>query len=420
MNDVTFYFQVHQPFRLREYRFFDIGNSDQYFDDFENARICRRVAEKCYLPMNALLLRQIEKHDGAFRCAFSISGTALDQFEAWSPETLESFQSLAETGHVEFLAETSQHSLAALFDETEFRAQVTQHATRIESLFGHYPTTFRNTELVVDNSIARLAEELGFSGILGEGADHLLGWRSPHVVYRPEGCESIKTILRSYSLADDIAFRFSNRAWGHWPLHVDTFEGWLRDAVDGKEQQVLGLFMDYETFGEHQWEDTGIFDFMELLPEAVLASGRLRFATPSEIFERSDPLGRIDVPHPVSWADAERDLTAWLGNHMQRAANEALWELRPRMRVAADAGRPDLLETWRKLTTSDHLYYMCTKWFSDGDVHKYFSPYATPHDAFITFMNVLDDLRRRVEDASSVAAERILEAVASSERKVRS
>ncbi|MCA8968728.1 MAG: glycoside hydrolase family 57 protein [Planctomycetes bacterium] len=405
MNDVTFYFQVHQPFRLRGYRFFDIGNRDDYFDDEENERILRRVAEKCYLPMNALLLRAIERTDGAFRCSFSISGTALDQFEAWSPETLESFRALAATGHVEFLAETSHHSLSALFDEAEFRAQLEDQAARIERLFGVRPKTFRNTELVIDNRIARIVEEAGYIGILGEGADHLLGWRSPHVVYRPQGCERIKSLLRSYRLSDDIAFRFSNRGWDHWPLHTETFCSWLEDAVRGLDEQVIGLFMDYETFGEHQWEDTGIFSFMEALPEAVLATDSLRFATPGEVFERNDPMGRIDVPHPVSWADAERDLTAWLGNHMQRAANEALWDIGADLRQVLespdalddDSEARELLVKWRRLTTSDHLYYMCTKWFSDGDVHKYFSPYSTPHDAFIAFMNVLDDLARRIE-----------------------
>lgn len=398
MNDVTFYFQVHQPFRLRDYRFFDIARSADYFDDAENERILKRVAEKCYLPMNALLLRAIERHDGAFRCAYSISGTALDQFELWSPETLDSFRALAETGHVEFLAETSQHSLSALYDEDEFRLQVEEQARRVEELFGRAPTVFRNTELVIDNRIARIAEELGFVGILGEGADHLLGWRSPLDVYRPEECESIKALLRAYRLSDDIAFRFSNRGWQHWPLHVDTYHSWLEDAVAGKSDQVIGLFMDYETFGEHQWEDTGIFDFMDGLTDAVVASDTLRFRTPTEVFESADPIGRIDVSHPVSWADAERDLTAWLGNHMQRAANEVVWDLAPRVRRAAAEGQDDLLQKWRRITTSDHLYYMCMKWFTDGDVHKYFSPYASPHDAFITFMNVLDDLRRRIVD----------------------
>ena len=398
MTDLVFYFQVHQPFRLRRYTFFDIGRSDHYFDDVENARIVRRVAEKCYLPMNAVILRKIEESDGAFRCAYSVSGTAIEQMERWAPEALESFVKLARTGAVEFLAETSQHSLCGLFDPDEFRAQVRLQAERVERLFGRRPTAFRNTELVVDERIARMAEEMGFQVILGEGADHLLGWRSPHRVYRPEGCESIKILLRSYKLSDDIAFRFSNRGWEEWPLTADKFARWVHQVP--AQDNVIGLFMDYETFGEHQWTETGIFAFMEHMPREILKDGRFRFRTPSEVAEERDPVARLSIPHPVSWADVERDLTAWLGNPMQFAANDAFYALRPAVLQAAEAGAAEVLDSWRKLATSDHLYYMCTKWFSDGDVHKYFSPYASPHDAFIAFMNVLDDLKRRAEAAA--------------------
>jgi alpha-amylase len=389
VRSIVFYFQVHQPFRLRRYTFFDIGRSDAYFDDDANAGIVRRVAEKCYRPMNELLLRAIEETGGAFRCAFSISGTALDQLARWSPETLETFRRLAATGSVELLAETSHHSLASLFDWEEFDLQVAEQVRRIEELGGRRPTTFRNTELVCSNAIARRAEALGFRCILAEGADHLLGWRSPHRLYRAEGCERIKLLLRSYRLSDDIAFRFSNRGWDAWPLRAETFASWLADLPLGDE--LVGLFMDYETFGEHQWADTGIFAFMSRLPHEVLARG-MRFDTPSEVADRFDPLGRLDMPWPVSWADAERDLTAWLGNEMQKAAGDTLWEIGRAVRAVGD---PELLERWRKLTTSDHLYYMCTKWFADGDVHKYFSPFRSPHDAYIAFMNVLDDLSRR-------------------------
>ena len=405
MTSIVFYFQVHQPFRLRHYTFFEIGKSRAYFNDTENARIVRRVAAKCYLPMNALILDLIERHEGKFRCAYSISGTALTQFEQWSPETLQSFQALAATGGVEILGETSHHSLAFLADAGEFDAQVLAHRDRIEALFGLQPTTFRNTELVVDNEIARRVENLGFTGILGEGADHILGWRSTNRVYRPETCEKLKILLRAYRLSDDIAFRFSNRDWPEWPLSADRFADWVRDLPS--EDPYAGLFMDYETFGEHQWDETGIFDFMRHLPGAILNAG-LDFATPAEVIEREDPIARLDIPQPVSWADAERDLTAWLGNQMQVAAHEALYALLPMARAAAAAGRPDLYETWRRLSTSDHVYYMCTKWFSDGDVHKYFSPYDTPHDAFISFMNVIDGLRREmaaVVNAPAAAAE---------------
>jgi alpha-amylase len=389
VRSVVFYFQVHQPFRLRRYTFFDIGRSSEYFFDESNARIVERVAEKCYQPMNELLLRRIEASGGAFRCSFSISGTALEQFSRWTPWVIESFQALARTGAVEFLAETSHHSLSSLFDPEEFRVQVRSHARRIQELFGARPTTFRNTELVCSNAVARQAESLGFSCILGEGADHLLGWRSPHRLYRPETCDRIKLMLRSYRLSDDIAFRFSNRAWDQWPLLADRFATWVAELPPA--DHLVGLFMDYETFGEHQWRDTGIFDFMERLPDEILARG-MRFQTPGEAAAEADPAGRLDLAYPVSWADAERDLTAWLGNDMQRAANQALWEIGRAVRATNDSA---LHGDWRRLTTSDHLYYMCTKWFSDGDVHKYFSPFQSPHDAYVAFMNVLDDVDRR-------------------------
>lgn len=398
MKSVVPYFQVHQPFRLRRYTFFDIGRSDRYFDDEANAAILRRVAAKCYLPMNRLLLAAVKATGGRFRCAFSVTGTALDQMEAWAPEALDSFRRLAATGAVEFLGETSHHSLASILDPVEFDLQVREQSDRVERLFGARPTTFRNTELILSNAIARRAEELGFRCILGEGADHLLGWRSPRHVYRPEGCESIRLLLRTYLLSDDIAFRFGHRGPDGAGLTAGAFAGRIRALPE--EDGVVGLFMDYETFGEHQWEETGIFRFMEALPAEVLGGGGADFATPAEAAAARDPVARLDVPWPVSWADAERDLTAWTGNDMQRAAQQALYEIGAEVRAAGD---PALLRTWRRLTTSDHAYYMCTKWFSDGDVHKYFSPYATPHDAFIALMNVLDDLHRRAVALGSAA-----------------
>jgi alpha-amylase len=404
MTAVVFYFQVHQPYRLRRYTFFDIATSHDYFDDAENARILRRVADKCYLPMNQLLLEQIERTGGAFRCAFSVSGTALDQMERWAPDVLASFVALARTGAVEFLGETSHHSLAFHKDPEEFRAQVLAQADRVEALFGTRPVTFRNTELIVNNWVAREAEEMGFAGVLGEGADHLLGWRSAHRVYRPEGTERIKLLLRSYRLADDIAFRFSNRAWAEWPLSADKFAQWVHQLPE--RDTYVGLFMDYETFGEHQWTDTGIFEFMAHLPAAILAGPNTTFRTPGEVVAENDPVARLDIPHPVSWADTERDMTAWLGNRMQHAAQDALYAIGREVKASGDT---DLLATWRNLTTSDHLYYMCTKWFADGDVHKYFSPYDSPHDAFIAFMNVLEDVSRRARPGVSAP---VLQAIA--------
>ncbi len=401
MTDVVFYFQVHQPFRLRKYGFFDIGVSDEYFDDELNEFIVRRVAERCYLPVNDVLLRAIEATDGRFRCSFSLSGTALRQFEQWVPEVIDSYARLVDTGCVELLCETSHHSLAFRIDHDEFVDQVTEHRERIERLFGVAPTTFRNTELIFDEEVARAVEDLGFATLLGEGADQLLGRRSPHAVYRPRGCTALNLLLRDYRFSDDIAFRFSNREWEGHPLMADTYAGWLGELPEDARQ--VGLFMDYETFGEHQAADTGILDFLEHLPGYVLEQDGLAFATPSEVSADPGPVAELEVPRPISWADAERDLTAWLGNPMQRAAHEALAELLPAVR-AADPGTGELLERWRRLSTSDHVYYMSTKWFTDGDVHEYFSPYDTPHDAFILFMNVLDDLGRRLERPASSRA----------------
>ena len=398
MTSVVFYFQVHQPYRLQRYTYFDIGAKADYFDDELNAMIARRVAERCYLPMNRLLLELIDRTDGRFRCAFSVSGTALRQLEAWAPEALESFQALAGSGAVEFLGETSHHSLAAIADMDEFRAQVEDQRARVRALFGQEPVTFRNTELVFDEAIAREVARLGFSALLGEGAERLLGERSAHFPYRVRGVQGLALLLRDYVRSDDIAFRFSNRTWDRYPLMADTFASWLH-AVPSSDP-FIGLFMDYETFGEHQWAETGILDFMECLPEFVLAREGFDFRTPRELAwaepARLGAAPELDVPDPISWADLERDLSAWLANPMQKAAHEALYALGPAVRAAAAAGRPELLETWRRLSTSDHVYYMSTKHYSDGDVHEYFSPYDSPHQAFITYMNVIDDFSRRV------------------------
>ncbi len=398
-TSLVLYFQVHQPYRLQPFSYFDIGQkgAPDYFDEEENKRILQRVAEKCYLPTTAILQRLCEEHEGRFRCAFSISGTALSQFESWSPETLQAFRALAATGCVEFLTETSHHSLTVLENEGEFLAQVAGHSERIERLFGQRPTSFRNTELITSNRIAQLAEEAGYSAILMEGADQLLEGRSAHRVYSPVGTGKIRALLRSYRLSDDIAFRFSDRNWPDWPLSTERFASWL-DALPG-EDECVGLFMDFETFGEHQWEETGILRFLAELPAAALASGRFRFRTPAQVVEKHKPGPELNIPSPVSWADAERDLTAWLDNSMQQAAHSTLFELLKLVELNGASGEAQFLETWRRLSTSDHFYYMCTKFFSDGDVHKYFSPFATPHDAYITWMNVAQDFRRRLTAA---------------------
>lgn len=388
MTSVCFYFQVHQPYRLQPSFDSQRGGLPSYFDDGLNRLVCERVAERCYLPGNAVLLDAIQRSEGRFRCSFSISGTALAQFEAWAPEVLDSFRKLIATGGVELLGETSHHSLAALASPAEFKFQVQEHSANLERLFGVRPTTFRNTELIVDEAIAAQVEALGFRALVGEGADALLGWRSASRVYRPKGCSNLALLLRSYKFSDDIAFRFSNPEWDSYPLMADTFADWLGKASG--EAAFLGLFMDYETFGEHQPASTGIFDFLRALPGFVLEKPGLDFATPAQVAKTFDPVASLPYARPISWADAERDLSAWLGNEMQRTAHAAVWDLAPEARRAGG----DLYATWRNLTTSDHTYYMSTKHVnaSDGDVHAYFSPYESPHQAFVITMAAIEDL----------------------------
>jgi alpha-amylase len=389
---VCFYFQVHQPFRLRRYSVFD--SDPNYFDDYKNADILRKVAGKCYQPTNRLLLELARNFGDDFACTFSITGVALEQFERWAPEVLDSFRELADTGRVELLAETYYHSLAFLYSREEFRDQVTAHAAKTTELFGYRPTVFRNTELIYNNDLAHFVQDMGYRGILAEGADHILGYRSPDFVYRPIGADRINLMLKNYRLSDDVAFRFSNRDWKEWPLTAEKFARWV-DQVNGNGY-VVNLFMDYETFGEHQWADTGIFDFLYRLPEEVLKHPDNNFMTLSQALGTYAPVAELDIPHMISWADVERDLSAWLGNAMQSNALHELYRLEEPVKSTGD---PQLLHDWRRLQTSDHFYYMCTKWFADGDVHKYFNPYESPYDSYINFMNVLDNIRQRIRRA---------------------
>ena len=397
MASVVFYFQVHQPMRLRHYTVFD--QSGHYFDDHKNADICRKVTNKCYLPANRMLLDLVRRHDGKFRIAYSITGTLIEQLEKYNPEVLSTFQALAETGCVEFLAETYYHSLSFLYSKEEFLEQVNKQCDMTERLFGYKPRVFRNTELIYNNELAHLIESTGrFDAILCEGADHILGFRSPNFVYRPKGCERLKLLMKNYALSDDIAFRFSNRGWAEWPLTSDKFTQWV-NSVNGNGY-VVNLFMDYETLGEHQWEDTGIFEFMKHLPERILGHPDNNFLTPSEAAKTYEPSDEIDVPHLISWADTERDLSAWLGNAMQSNAIHELYRLEKSIKGLGDE---NMINDWRKMQTSDHFYYMCTKYFSDGDVHKYFNPYDSPYDSYINFMNVLDNLSNRCVAATVIA-----------------
>ena len=388
---VCFYFQVHQPYRLRQYRFFDIGKSDYYFDDFANRNYMGRIAERCYLPMNQLMLELITAHKGAFKVAFSISGIALQQLEEYAPQALQSFQALAATGCVEFLAESYAHSLASLASEEEFRNQVEMHARAVERLFGQKPVTFRNTELIYSDTIGATVADMGYLLMLAEGAKHILGWKSPNFIYTNAINPKLKLLLRHFTLSDDIAFRFSNRAWEKWPLTASTFVDWLRSATESDE--VVNLFMDYETFGEHQPMSTGIFEFMRHLPAAILQEGDFELLTPAEAMRKHQPVAPLHVPFATSWADEERDVSAWIGNELQ---NEAFSKLYAMEKAVKATNNPQLLADFRSLQASDHFYYMCTKFFSDGAVHKYFNPYNTPYEAFINYMNVISDFEIRV------------------------
>jgi alpha-amylase len=386
---VCFYFQVHQPFRLRRYTVFD--SEPNYFDDYKNGEICRKVANKCYRPANETILSLIKTCGGRFRVAYSLTGLGIEHFKRYAPDVLDSFKRLGDTGCVEFLGETYHHSLSFLYSREEFAEQIVLHRKCMQELFGQTPTVFRNTELIYNNDLAHFVSSLGFKAIMCEGADHVLGYRSPDYLYRPPGCGDVILLLKNYRLSDDIAFRFSNRDWKEWPLTAETFARWV-NQVNGNGFTV-NLFMDYETLGEHQWAETGIFDFLRRLPHEILRHPDNDFKTPSEVAAAYAPVGEYDVPHMVSWADTERDLSAWLGNAMQSNALHELYRLEAEVKAKGD---PAILEDWRKLQTSDHFYYMCTKWFADGDVHKYFNPYESPYDSYINFMNVLDNLRARL------------------------
>ncbi|MEK6874626.1 MAG: glycoside hydrolase family 57 protein [Nanoarchaeota archaeon] len=389
MTSVCCYFQVHQPYRLRRFSIFDIGAGVSYVDDVKNQEVMQKVAAKSYLPANRLLLDLIRKYKGRFKVAFSITGTALEQFEQYAPEVLDSFKKLACTGSVEFLGETYYHSLSYLFDRNEFKDQVDMHHDAMFHYFGVMPRVFRNTELIYSNELAFHVQNMGYSAILAEGADQVLQGRSPNLVYTSKLGSKIRVLLKNYKLSDDIAFRFSDKNWVEYPLTAGKFASW----INMQSGDSVNLFMDYETFGEHQWEETGIFEFLKVLPGELFKKG-IRFLNPSDLAMSSLSGGAIDVHNPISWADVERDTSAWLGNQMQQTAIALLYSIKDDV---INSGDEILIRDWRRLTTSDHFYYMCTKWFADGDVHKYFNPYDSPYEAYIAFMNVLEDMKLRVQ-----------------------
>jgi alpha-amylase len=391
---IVLYLHVHQPYRVRHYTIFDAGNDHAYFvapdgDRTNNRDILNKVALKSYLPTNERLLKMLNDYP-EFKLSMSITGTVLEQLEEWAPEVLKSFQALTDTGRVEIVAETYHHSLAFFYSREEFEHQVAMHREKVEKLFGQTPQVFRNTELSYNNDLAFWADKAGYKGILAEGWDPVLDWRSPNFVYQPTYTDNIRLLMKNYKLSDDIAFRFGNRAWEGWPLTADKFTHWLNTSGDATN---FNLFMDYETFGEHQWDDTGIFDFLYHLPQEWLKGHNNSFMTVSEVIDANEPRDRVDTPQTTTWADTERDLSAWLGNDMQASAITSLYDLQDQIMATADL---KLIDDWRKLQTSDHFYYMCTKWFNDGDIHAYFSPYANPYDAFIAFMNAYQDLKYRL------------------------
>lgn len=397
MLSLCLYLHVHQPIRLKRYRVFDVGNDHNYFNDsgesdLNNLKVLRKVAEKSYIPTNEILLRLLEQHP-EFCFALSMSGTALDQMEEHMPEVLDSFKRLVATGRVEMLADTYYHSLAFFYSPKEFERQVARHRAAMRRVFGVTPRVFRNTELSYTNSLGKWADQNGYVGIMAEGWDPLLMGRSPNFLYRPPECANVKILLKNYRLSDDIAFRFGEQSWEGWPLDADKFSQWV-NATHGNGN-TINLFMDYETFGEHQWEHTGIFHFLRALPQALLRNPENRFMTPTETVSAYEPVDVYDVPHILTWADTERDLTAWTGNNIQQSAISILYSLEESILKTGDR---ELIEDWRRLQTSDHFYYMCTKWFADGDVHAYFSPYESPYDAYIAFMNAVNDLQLRIQE----------------------
>ena len=395
-KSIVLYLHVHQPYRVRHYTIFDAGVDHGYFDApyddrTSNEQILHKVAEKSYLPTNKRLLQMLNDYP-EFKLSLSITGTVLEQLEKWSPEALKSFQDLTATGRVEIVAETYYHSLAFFYSKPEFEAQVQMHKEKVQKLFGQTPQVFRNTELAYNNDLAYWADKAGYKGILAEGWDNILGWRSPNFVYQPTYTENIALLLKNYKLSDDIAFRFGNRSWEGWPLTADKFSHWLNESGDATN---FNLFMDYETFGEHQWDDTGIFDFLYHLPQEWLKGDGNSYMTVSEVIDANQPKDRDDAPQTVTWADTERDLSAWLGNNMQVSAIHALYAMQEDVMATGDW---QLIDDWRRLQTSDHFYYMCTKWFNDGDIHAYFSPYENPYDAFIAFMNAYHDMKFRLAE----------------------
>lgn len=391
---LNLYLHAHQPYRVRNYSIFDVAVNHNYFDWPEteangNQRVIDKVSAKSYIPTNKMLANLLNENPD-FKLSLSITGTLITQLEKWSPEVLQSFVDLVATGKVEIVGETYHHSLAFFYSLEEFEIQVQMHKELIERVFHQTPKVFRNTELAYNNDLAKWADIKGYKGILAEGWDKILEWRNANHLYKPVKTENIKLLLKNYKLSDDLAFRFGDKNWNEYPLNTDKYIHWINETQDS---EMINLFMDYETFGEHQWEDSGIFDFMETLIPKWLEDENHTFMTVSEAIDNYEAKGEIDMPETITWADTERDLSAWLGNAMQQEAIKSVYSLSGKI---LDTNDWALIEDWRKLQTSDHFYYMCTKYFNDGDIHAYFSPYKTPYEATINFMNAWQDLKYRL------------------------
>ncbi|HEX2936355.1 MAG TPA: glycoside hydrolase family 57 protein [Bacteroidales bacterium] len=397
MRTICLYFQIHQPFRLKRYRFFDIGNDDYYYDDYSNDSILQRVTQRSYLKANKILGHLIKEYKENFKVTFSISGTAINQFELYAPQVLESLKQLSKTGNVEFLSEPDAHSLASLIHRDEFEKQVAAHRLKIQKYFNQTPTIFKNTELIYSDDLANQIVDMGFEGTITEGAKQILGWKSPNYLYCSAVNPRLKLLLRNFKLSDDLSFRFSNRAWNEFPLTTEKFAYWL-NHVDSREENI-NIFVDYETFGGRQPEESGIFEFLKHLPGTVLKSTNYTFSTPSEVIKNLQPVAAVSVPNPISWADEERDITAWLGNDLQKEAFHKLYQLKEQIDQCQDRR---ILTDWKYLQTSDHFHYMSTKFFSDRPTYAYVNPFESPYDAFINYMNVLSDFALRVKQKTAV------------------
>ena len=394
---IVLYLHVHQPWRVRNYDIFDVASKHNYFSesaspDQDNELIFHKIADKSYKPMNHLLEKLLNDHPD-FKVSLSITGTFIEQAERFDPSVLDSFRRLVDTGRVEILSETYHHSLAFFYDRNEFEAQVERHRQKIREVFGVETRVFRNTELAYNNELAKWADDHGFNGIIAEGWDDVLGWRSPNYVYRPVNTGNIKLLMKNYRLSDDIAFRFSDRGWADWPLTADKYHRWASTALE--DAPLLNLFMDYETFGEHQWAEDGIFEFFEQFVRHWVSRPDQKFYTISEAIEANEPQGEISVTQTVTWADSERDLSAWLGNNLQHEAMKYIYDMTERVLRTGDG---QLIDDWRKLQTADHVYYMSTKHADDGSIHSYFSPYSSPYEAFLNYMNAIRDIRWRTDN----------------------